>query len=101
MQEIVSENFTIHVVEDRYNPLIERRELSIVIHHVGKSTPKRCEVKEAIAKSLGIDPNLVIVRKLVTEYGIGRTRGKVHIYNNQKRLEEIEPQKAIKQNQCG
>ncbi len=101
MQEITTENFAVQIVEDRYNPLIGRRELTIIIHHVGKPTPKRCEVKEAIAKSLNVDPNLVIVRQLLTEYGIGRTKGRVHIYESRERLEKIEPQKALKQNQCG
>jgi len=88
--------FEVQVVNKRWNPLAEREELDLVLVHVAKPTPSRCEVEEKVAQMLGVDKKLVVVTKLLSEYGIGRTRARAHVYKNYERLQKLEPEKVKK-----
>ena len=88
--------FELQIVNKRWNPLAEREELDLVLVHVAKPTPTRCEVEEKVADTLGVDKKLVVVTKLLTEYGIGRTRARVHVYKDYQRLQKLEPEKVKK-----
>ena len=95
-------DYGIQVVDEKWNPLALRREFTLIITHVAKPTPTRCEVREAVAKAFNIDKELVVVTKMLTEYGIGRTRARVHVYKDKDRLLYLEPQKVVKLNEkCG
>ncbi len=91
--------FDIQVVEERWNPLAERKELQLVITHVAQPTPTRCQVRDAIAERYKVDKKYVVVRKLVTEYGIGRSKATVHIYKDLERMKKLEPEKVLKHNE--
>ena len=86
------------VVEDRYNPLIRRRELKLRIIHVLKSTPMRIQVRLSVAKAYGVDVSRVYVRNIRTEYGIGRSIAEVHIYDEVERALAFEPKHIIERN---
>ena len=86
------------VVRDFYNPAIKRRELTLIIHHVMKSTPMRINIRLSIAEKLGVPVQNVYVRKIETEYGIGRSKAIVHIYNSVERALQFEPQYIIDRN---
>jgi len=93
--------FEVTIANKRWNPLAEREELDLVLTHVAKPTPTRCEVKERVAEMLGVDKKLVVVTKMLTEYGIGRTKARVHVYKDYERLKKLEPEKVKKLNeQC-
>ena len=86
------------VVSERYNPLIKRRELDLVIHHELKPTPMRITLRMQLAEALGADVRLVYVRSIRTEYGIGRSRARVHVYESLDRVKAFEPQHIIDRN---
>lgn len=92
---MAGEEFRIEVVEKRPNPLLNRLELDIVIYHLSGGTPSRFEVRKAIAEQFNAPLDCVIIRRLITEYGIGRTRGHVHVYESPERAREIEPEYLI------
>ncbi len=93
--------FEVTIENKRWNPLAEREEIDAVLIHVAKPTPTRCEVKERIAQMLGVNKKLVVVTKLLTEYGIGKTHARIHVYKDYERLKKLEPEKVIKLNeQC-
>ncbi len=86
------------VLEDKYNPLIKRRELRLLIHHEMQSTPMRINVRMAVAESLGAEIQRVYVRKIESHYGIGQSIAEVHIYDTVERALEFEPQYIIDRN---
>ncbi|NPA84942.1 MAG: 30S ribosomal protein S24e [Crenarchaeota archaeon] len=93
--------FEVTIVDRRWNPLAEREELDLILTHVAKPTPTRCEVKEKLANMLNVDKKLLVVTKMLTEYGIGRTRARAHVYRDYQRLLKLEPEKVKKLNeQC-
>ena len=86
------------VVEDRYNPVIKRREVTLILHHELKPTPMRFIVRMAVAKAYGAEISRVYVREIKTEYGIGRSRALVHIYDTKERALQFEPEYIIERN---
>lgn len=86
------------VVGERYNPLIKRRELDLLIHHELKPTPMRITVRMQVAEALGVDVKLVYVRSIKTEYGIGRSRARVHVYESLERALAFEPKHIVERN---
>ena len=86
------------VLEDKYNPLVKRRELSLLIHHEFKSTPMRINLRLTIAEKYGVDIQRVYVRKILSEYGIGLSKAEVHIYDTVERALAFEPQYIIDRN---
>jgi len=93
---IVAEGVEGYVIKERYNKLIGRRELEVLIDHMFKGTPKRSEVREAIAKLYGVNIDLVIVKRILSEYGWGKSRAKVYIYDNIERLKAFEPKHILR-----
>ncbi|GAB6147704.1 30S ribosomal protein S24e [Stetteria hydrogenophila] len=86
------------VVRDWYNPVIKRRELTLVVHHTLKPTPMRFVLRSAVANAYGVDISRVYVREIRTEYGIGRSRVQVHIYDSKERALQFEPEYIIERN---
>ena len=87
----LEEGYEAYIVRDWYNPLIKRREIDILIRHVGKGTPSRIEIRMGVASALGVDVKRVYVRKLDTEYGLGETMAEVHVYDTVERALAFEP----------
>ncbi len=81
-----------------YNKIIGRKELDLVIHHVLKPTPMRINLRMAIAELLGVGIERVYIRRIDTEYGIGRSRAEVHIYDSVERVKKFEPEYIIERN---
>ncbi len=92
----LGEGYEAVVVEEKYNPLIRRKELKVIVHHVGKGTPSRLELRSAIANAYNVDEERVYIRSILSEFGIGRTRVQVHIYDSPERAKEFEPEHIIK-----
>ena len=86
------------VLKDWYNPLIKRREIVMILHHELKPTPMRIMVRQAISQKLGVDIKRVYVREIKTEYGIGRSRVRVHVYDTVERALQFEPKHIIERN---
>ncbi|OYT37936.1 MAG: 30S ribosomal protein S24e [Desulfurococcales archaeon ex4484_58] len=87
------------VVEEKYNPLIKRKEVVIRIGHVGKSTPSRGLIRTEVSKIYGVEVERTYVRKIKTGYGIGVTVAYIHIYDSVERAKKFEPEHIIKRNE--
>ena len=79
------------IVEDRKNPLLKRRELMLEIWHIGLPTPPRLEVRQKVAEMLGVDVNCVYIRHIYTEFGWGKSKVEVHVYEDPEFGKKIEP----------
>ena len=94
----LGEGYEFYVVRDWYNPLIKRREIDAIILHVGKSTPSRMQLRLKIAEALGVDVKRVYIRKIQSEYGVGRSRVEIHVYDTPERALQFEPKYIIERN---
>ncbi len=91
-------NISIRKVKALENPLLFRKEYIFAVIHDAQSTPSRVKLREEISKQLGVDKDLIVVRKIKTEFGTNVARVEVHIYDNKEKLMEIEPEYILKRN---
>lgn len=70
----------LEIIQERNNPLLSRKELDLLIVYES-STPKRDEVRKAIAEKYGVEVERVIIEKMVSLFGARKARAHVHIYD--------------------
>ena len=87
----LADNYEAVVEQQRNNPVIGRRELVLKVYHIGVGTPSRKAIIEGVASALGVDKNLVVIRRVDTSYGAGISVVVAHVYNDRKTLEVFEP----------
>lgn len=80
--------YQISVIEERINPLMERREVKIEV--ASKSTPKRDLLRKAVASSLKVPIDQVFVKSSLSSYGTNVSICKLHIYDSAVRGKQIE-----------
>lgn len=80
------------------NKLYNRVELILIIEHPGEATPKRDDIKSRVAAMFNHNEKLVVVKKILTEFGKNRSIAKVYLYNEEKDMMRIEPKYILKRN---
>jgi len=89
----------VKILSENENPLLKRREVVFQVDHDQTgSTPPRLEVKNAIAKLLKTDANLVFIKKLETKTGTRRAIGLANVYESIEHAKLIEPEYIVKRN---
>jgi len=91
-------NMLLEILEDRFNPLINRREIKARVLHLGAGTPKVPDLRVSVAKALGVDFKLVYIRRVVTETGLSTSKAVIHVYKNLRDAEEFEPKHIREKN---
>ena len=81
------------------NKLLERVEYVFKINHEAQGTPSRKDIREAVSKFLGIDKDLVVVRRVKTPFGVNEAYAEVFVYENKENLLKIEPKHILKRNE--
>lgn len=94
----LDESTGLTVVNEGVNKLLERLEVDVRIEHVFGGTPSRAVLRKAIAKLYGVPEDVVIVKNIVGEYGIGSSRAHVHIYSDVGKMISVEPKYVLKRN---
>ncbi|HDD25465.1 MAG TPA: 30S ribosomal protein S24e [Acidilobales archaeon] len=92
-------DYEILVVRERRNELVKRLEIDTYIAHVGKGTPRRADIRKAIAQNYGKSEELIVVRKIESEFGIGLSKAEIHIYDDIERLKLFEPKHILKRHE--
>lgn len=71
----------IEVIEERANPLLNRKEIEAVIVYES-GTPRRDEVREEVAKRYNVEKERVIIEKMESLFGANKARAHIHIYDS-------------------
>lgn len=87
----------IQVLEDKKNPLLERREVRFEVE--SKITPKRMAVKDELSKQIKAKVELMVLGKLSQMSGTNVSVGYVKIYNSKESLDKIEAEHMKKRNE--
>ncbi len=83
------------IIEDRKNPLLERREVRFQVTHEGKPTPPKYEVAEKLAAKLNAKTELMVIEHYTTQFGKNVSNGICLIYKNEKAMIRAEPTKLV------
>ena len=81
--------YQISIIEDKVNPLMERRELKIEV--ASQSTPKRDLLRKSIASSLKVPIERTFVKNVLSSYGKSVSICRVNVYDSDERAKKIEP----------
>ena len=79
----------IEIVQDRDNPLLNRKELDIIITYES-GTPKRDEVREELSKMLGAEKERIIIEKMESIFGLNKAKAHVHVYETAEHAKRYE-----------
>ncbi len=88
--------YTILVEKD--NKLFDRREYVIEVEHPGEATPKRDEVKEAIATMLNVPKENLILKKIESTFGLPKTIVYVRYYKDINVALQVENKHILRRN---
>lgn len=84
----------ISISNKKENVLLKRTELELDIEHFGEPTPKRDEVRKALATQLKVDEAQLAIRKLKSTYGT-TTKCLAFLYKTREDLEQLEPKHIL------
>lgn len=87
----------IQVIDEKNNPILNRREIVFKVIH-DESTPTRKSVVEKLAATQNSKVGLVYVDSLKTEFGKRETVGYAKIYETAERAKQIERAHIIERN---
>lgn len=79
----------IHIIEDKNNPLLNRREVVFKVDHES-ATPSRKSIVDRIAATMNSKEGLVVIDNLKTEFGKRETIGYAKIYETEERAKQVE-----------
>ena len=85
----------LEIIEQNDNPLLNRREIKVVIKHNESSTPRRNQVIKNISEQLKANRELVIIDHLKNSYGKTETHGYAKIYSDKESLSKIETKPSL------
>jgi len=91
----------LEIVSKKDNPLLDRTELEVLAHHIGKPTPTRAEVREYVAAAMKAKKDVVMVDHMDSTFGKGVTRGYVKVYKTKEAAMAIEREPIKKRNEGG
>lgn len=88
----------VEIVEERENPLLNRRELKIRVLHKD-ATPSRREVREKLIALLGVEGERVILDSYKSRFGVRESYGTARVYDSKERALEVESKPVLLKNQ--
>ncbi|NPA96549.1 MAG: 30S ribosomal protein S24e [Crenarchaeota archaeon] len=92
----LAEGVQVTVVREWYNKLLDRIELDLYMDHITTGTPSRAQVRDFVAKLYGVSPELVVVKRILGEYGRGASKAHVHVYRDAAKMKLVEPRYLLK-----
>lgn len=92
----LDENTVITIVGESLNKLLKRLEIDVVIDHVNAGTPSRALIRGSMARVYEVPEDVVVVKNISTEYGIGTSKAHVHIYSDKDLMKKVEPEYVLK-----
>lgn len=83
------------VIQDRKNPLLNRRELDLLISYES-STPKRDEVRKMLSEKYGVEVERIIIEKMESIFGTRKAKAHIHIYDTVNDVKKYERRHVLK-----
>ena len=76
------------------NVLLERTEH--VLHLESESAPSKTEVSKTLAKELGADESLIVVKQISNHFGTHDFKVRAFVYDSLETMKKIEPRVKVK-----
>ena len=79
------------ILNESYSKLLHQKTIEAEVAHSGKATPPAQEIKKEIAKTAKAKEELIIIKKINTDFGSGSSVVTAYIYDSEEDLKKIEP----------
>jgi small subunit ribosomal protein S24e len=87
----------IQILEEKDNPLLNRKEIQLrIIQDAG--SPNMADLRKKIAAQLSQDESLFVVQNVYAEYGMNESRCLLKVYTTKERLQEVEATHVLRKN---
>jgi len=86
----------INIINEKQS-IVPRKEIILEVKFE-KSTPKRLDLKKEIAKKTKNKEELLIIKKIITDYGRRTAKVTAYAYKDEETLKKIEYPKIIEKN---
>ena len=90
----------IKITSERDNPLLERRDVEFVVLY-DRTAPARKEVVAKLASDMNSKEDLVVIEKMMTEFGNRKLRCHAKIYRNETSLKATEYDYILERGKSG
>jgi len=74
----------INIVNEKNNPLLKRKELSIDIEHDSAATPSCASLQHLLAKQLNKEIEFIDIRNIFSGGGVSKSKAKVFVWEEKK-----------------
>ncbi|NPA22603.1 MAG: 30S ribosomal protein S24e [Candidatus Micrarchaeota archaeon] len=87
----------VEIISERDNPVLSRKEVLLLAKYEG-ATPSLTELRQKVVETLGVSPELMVIKK--TEQNFGKREVKIwaYVYDNPDVLRRLEPIYVLKRN---
>ena len=85
----MTNSFNLRIISSNNQDLLSRKEFLYDLTFSG-AVPSREAIKKEVVGNERTNPDVVVIRKIATEFGFGKGKVLVYVYSDKKALEEIE-----------
>ena len=78
------------ILREEKHDLLQRKEIEFELDHSGNKTPSKDEVLKSVSESLKINPELIKILGIFTNYGSTSSKIRANVYDNLESLKVIE-----------
>ena len=78
------------------SPLLARTSYTYLAEHQEKPTPPHSQIKKELIQELQTKEELLVIKKIETKFGQGKSKVTAYVYKTEKDLQEIEVKKKVK-----
>ena len=72
------------------SPLLARTAFTLMIEHPSKPTPAKNALQKEIAQELQVKDSLLVLKKIETKFGQGKSKITAYAYKTEKDLQDVE-----------
>lgn len=84
------------IIKKHDNPLLSRLEIEAEAGFLNEPIPKKEHIKKKILAVEKADEKLIVIKKVVSSFGVGKAKVLAYIYKSEDELKRIEPKKKEK-----
>jgi len=88
----------VEVSDKRFNPLLERDEVSFQVSHEGEPTPTLVDVRKVLRAKLNAKAELMVIDSIHSQFGTSVSKGEARVYKDADSLKRIEAKHIINKN---
>jgi small subunit ribosomal protein S24e len=86
----------LEIKNKKENPVLQRQEVTGEIKFTGAATPSNKQLQEELAKKLGAQQELVVIKHIYGSFGSGKATFEAYAYASKEQFDKIEPKKKEK-----